>query len=202
MLIIGITGIAGSGKSMVSKYMHTLSIPIVSADLIAKQIVNTNNDVLNAITNYFGAEVLLEDNSLDRQALRMRIFSNMQDKIWLEALLHPLIRAEIHNQVLHYKQTSSAPYCAIEIPLLYSREDYPYIDRVLLVYAATHIILLRLMQRDQLTLTQARALYENHLDDSARRLIADDFIENNGSLVDLNIMVHELHQKYQKLSML
>lgn len=90
--VLGLTGGIGCGKTAVSNMFEELDIAIVDADIIARKVVEPNSEGLNDITAHFGKGILLPDGTLNRAALRTKIFTNNADKEWLNALLHPLIR--------------------------------------------------------------------------------------------------------------
>ena len=113
MYCVGLTGTIASGKSTALAYFAELGIATLSADAIARQITTTNAAVLLAIRNYFGDCVFLPSGELNRRALRAIIFSDPQQRQWLEKLLHPLIKQQIQEEI----KKITTPYCVIEIPL-------------------------------------------------------------------------------------
>ena len=97
-MIVGITGGIGSGKSAVTERFERLGITVVDADLAARVVVEPGRPALDAIAEHFGADILQDDGSLDRAALRAKVFANPEERKWLEALTHPLIGQEILDQ--------------------------------------------------------------------------------------------------------
>lgn len=196
MYCVGLTGNIASGKSTVINYFKSLGIEVISADLIAKQLTEPNTPTLNKISAYFGATSLKFDGTLDRKTLRSIIFKNPEKRLWLESLLHPLIREEIYLQAT----TTKSPYCVIEIPLLLDRYDYSYINRVLVVISSIQTQIDRVIERDTCSYTQAQAILAAQPDEIARRQIADDLIINNSTLEALKERVLQLNQNYLKLA--
>lgn len=194
MYCIGLTGNIASGKSTVITCFESLGIEIISADKIARQLTEPKTPAFDTISNYFGSSSLHSDGSLNRNFLRSVIFKNKEKRIWLENLLHPLIREKIYLQAIN---TVSA-YCVLEIPLLLNRNDYPYINRILVVLSDVKVQLNRVMQRDNCHLAQAQAILATQPNELERRKIADDLITNNTTLDVLKKQVAELHQVYLK----
>src|SRR3990167_3520316 len=114
MYCVGLTGTIASGKTTALNYFSKLCVATLSADIIAREITQTNPAVIKAIHHYFGSCVFLPSGELNRRALRTLIFSDPIKRQWLEKLLHPLIQQNIQEAI----QQVMTPYCVIEIPLL------------------------------------------------------------------------------------
>ena len=97
--VVGLTGGIGSGKSTIAELFAELGVPIIDADLVARQVVEKGSPLLAKIAAHFGPEILLEDGALNRAALREKIFANETQKDWLNQLLHPAIRHEMLRQL-------------------------------------------------------------------------------------------------------
>lgn len=193
MYCIGLTGTIASGKSTVSALFKDLGIDIINADLIARQLVQPHQPALQTIIQHFGSSILTETGELNRRHLRDIITDNASERVWLEALLHPLIRNNIEQDIKHCK----SPYCMIEIPLLTDKAGYPYLNRVLLITATPEQQISRLMARDKSTEKQARAFWATtQANEAKRHAIADDTLINNGSINALKEKVNALHQLY------
>jgi dephospho-CoA kinase len=193
MYCIGLTGSIGSGKSTVAAQFAKLGIDIVSADHIARNLVQRDQPALQNIIQHFGTKVLTENGELDRRHLREIIAHNTLERMWLENLLHPLIRKEIEKTI----QQCTSPYCIIEIPLLFDKTGYPYLNRILLVLAETELQIKRLMQRDHASRQHACAMLATTRNEEAKRLtIADDILTNDGTLDDLKKNVAHWHEIY------
>ena len=193
MYCFGLTGSIASGKSTVAKIFSQLGIDIISADHIAKALVQPNQPALEKIIQHFGPSITLDNGELNRRHLRELIINNPEDRLWLENLLHPLIRETIQQDIFDCK----SPYCIIEIPLLTSTLNYPYLNRVLLILATPEQQVTRIQTRDKCSKQQASALLETtRIEDEKRLKIADDVIVNDGSLEVLQQQVLALHAKY------
>ena len=192
MYCIGLTGSIASGKSTVAGYFAGLGIATIHADAIAKRLTTNNQPLLDAIISHFGKSILTTTGELDRRLLRQRVFSNQQERQWLEQLLHPSIRTEIEQEI----SKSNTPYCLIEIPLLKDRSTYPYLNRILLVKAKHEQQIARFISRDNGSKASALAILAAQPDDNTLHAIADDVLNNTGSFNELQKKVKELHVKY------
>ena len=118
MLIVGLTGGIGSGKSTVAKLFEERGVPIIDADVIAREVTQPDSAEFKTIIDHFGEQILLENGSINRTKLRKIIFEHPQERKWLENLLHPVIRNCIEQQIA----LIFAPYCILIIPLLFETE--------------------------------------------------------------------------------
>ncbi|KTC92886.1 MULTISPECIES: dephospho-CoA kinase [Legionella] len=192
MYCVGLTGNIASGKSTVSHFLKRRGIAVISADEVARELTLANQPALIAIAKHFGKSVIHSNGELNRFALREMIFKDPKQRLWLEQLLHPLIRQLIQEKI----KTSAGPYVIIEIPLLNSRSDYPYLDRVLLIVANHEQKVSRVMARDHSNQEQAEAILATQVNETTHRGFADDIVNNDGSLNDLAKKIEILHQQY------
>lgn len=197
MYIVGLTGGIGSGKTAVSDIFQTKAITVVDADVCARIVVEPGRPALDAIAERFGKDIILADGSLDRAALRQHVFSNAENKAWLEQLLHPLIREEIAQQMMQ----STSPYTLLVSPLLIESQQNRICDRVLVVDVPETLQIQRTMQRDDNPEEQVRRIIQTQADRATRLNAADDIIENIHDFDYLAQQVDTLHQQYLKLAM-
>lgn len=196
MLVVGLTGGIGAGKTLVASLFAKHGIPIIDADVIARELTQPKQPALLAIVQHFKEQLLLTDGTLDRAKLRKIIFNDPKQRHWLESLLHPLIRDEMVQQIKQVKMS----YCIAIIPLLFEVEFYSFINRILVVDATENLQIERVLKRDNISKTELDAILKtqaNRLDRVAR---AQDLITNNGSLEALNEQVEKLHEKYLAMS--
>ncbi len=197
MYCIGLTGTTGSGKSTVASNFATLGINVISADEIAKQLTLKNEPAFQDILHHFGNAVLTPAGELNRPYLRQLIFKNKQERVWLEQLLHPLIRKQIEYNISNV----TTPYCIIEIPLLTDGSNYPYLHRILLIKAERQQQIERFMARDNSSKEEALAVLLAQKANEAKHLdLADDILSNTGSRLELKEKVDALHTKYLRLA--
>ncbi len=196
MFVVGITGGIGSGKTAVSDSFAELGIKVVDADVASRVVVEPGRPALAAIREHFGDEVIQADGSLDRAAMRQRVFADEADRRWLEALLHPLIAEEIRNGL----ESATSPYAILVSPLLFEAGQVQMVNRVLVVDVPETLQVQRTAARDGNSEEQVRAIMRAQTDRETRRSRADDIIVNDGSLADLKAEVARLHASYLDLS--
>lgn len=192
MYCIGLTGNIASGKSTVIKCFRSLGIQTISADQIARELTRSNEPAFALIKNHFGEQVINNLGELNRPLLRKLIFASVEHRLWLENLLHPLIRKAIEEKI----SANEGAYCVIEIPLLKNRRDYPYIDRILVVIADREKQVERIMKRDNCTAAEALSIIATQPNESSRQELADDLIINNDCIDKLLNVIKKLHYKY------
>jgi dephospho-CoA kinase len=191
-LIIGVTGGIGSGKSAVTDRFEALDITVVDADRVARIIVEPGQPALEKIAEHFGAEILLADGLLDRAALRAKVFSEPQERLWLEALTHPLIGEEILAQL----NSSRSPYAILSSPLLLETNQKSLVDLVIVVDVPEQVQLDRTVQRDNNDADQVRRIMAAQMSRPKRLELAGIVIDNSGSLDELDGVVKDLHEKF------
>lgn len=192
--VVGLTGGIASGKTAVSQRLGQLGAVIIDTDLIARQVVEPQQPAFADIVAHFGDSVVAADGTLDRAALRKRVFECPADRRLLESYTHPRIRAEAWRQVA----ASTGPYVVLVVPLLVESDIHTQVDRVLVVDCEPSVQLARLIDRDSESERAARAIIAAQSDRQFRLQKADDVIENNGSFEDLRQVVDALHQRYLK----
>ena len=191
-MIIGLTGGIGSGKSAVSSCFEKLGVTVVDADIVAREVVEPGCAALDSIANHFGKEVLTAEGCLDRAALRTLIFTDENQRNWLEALLHPLIRKEIIAQL----SQSDSPYSILSSPLLLETDQQTLVDRVLVVDVPVELQLERTVQRDNNSVDQVKSIISAQSTRTYKQQKADDIILNIGTIEELQKDVFALHQRY------
>ncbi|MDP4536474.1 dephospho-CoA kinase [Alkalimonas collagenimarina] len=195
-LIIGLTGGIGSGKTTVANAFAAKGIELVDADVVARQVVAPGSAALQQIVDHFGPNMLLADGSLDRAALRQRVFSHAADKDWLNALLHPLIRQKMQDELA----AASSPYVLFIAPLLLENQLQSYIDRLVVVDVTEQTQLARTLLRDGGSEQQVAAIMAAQVDRTQRLAAADDVIDNSAGPEQLAPQIDALHQRYLKLA--
>ena len=191
-LIVGITGGIGSGKSAVTDRFEQLGITVVDADLAARVIVQAGQPALEKIADHFGQGVLLPDGTLDRAALRKLVFSDESERLWLEALTHPLIGQEILSQL----EASHSPYTILSSPLLLETSQRDLADCIVVVDVPAQLQLQRTMARDANDEEQVKRIMAAQMPREERLKLADIVVDNSRSLEELDSMVQELHKEF------
>lgn len=196
-MIIGLTGGIGSGKSAVSlRFAVKHGIHVVDADLKARVVVEPGRPALQAIVDRFGDPVLQSSGELDRAALREKIFSDPDERFWLESLLHPLIREEIVTDLA----SATSPYALLVSPLLVESGQHRMTDRVLVVDVSEETQLLRTALRDNVPQDQVKAIMQAQASREARLKHAHDIVSNDQDLAELHKQVDALHERYLSMA--
>jgi dephospho-CoA kinase len=193
--ILGLTGGIGSGKSAATQHFIDLGVHTVDADHAARWVVEPDRPALAQIVAHFGAGILQADGQLDRGALRTQIFQNPEERLWLEALLHPLIRQEIISNLAK----AESHYAILVSPLLVESGQHLLTQRVLVVDAPEQLQLERTMQRDQVNEAQVQAILKAQACREERLRHADDVLLNDRDINWLQAEVERLHRFYLTL---
>jgi dephospho-CoA kinase len=195
--VVALTGGVAAGKNAVAQRFEALGIRVYDADVAAREVVAAREPALAEIEFVFGAGVLHADGSLDRRAMRERVFADPAARNKLEGIVHPRVRAWLRRRV----GMDRGPYCVLAIPLLVeNREAYAWVDRVLLVDAPEALQVERLMQRDGIDREAARRMLAAQSSREQRLAIADDVIVNDGEEAALDARVAALHARYLELA--
>ncbi|MBS0199337.1 MAG: dephospho-CoA kinase [Proteobacteria bacterium] len=201
MFCVGLTGGIASGKSALADRLRARGTFLADADIIAREIVMPGQPALAEIAAHFGSDVLQSDGSLDRAVLRQRVFGNLDERRALEAITHPRIRAALHDACM----TAAAPYAVAAIPLLAEgggRTAYPWLDRIVVVDVPVELQRARLLARDGIDAALADGMIAAQATRAQRLAIADDVVENNGTLAALDEAADALDRLYRGLAAL
>jgi dephospho-CoA kinase len=190
--IVGLTGGIASGKTTVANLFSEYGIDLVDADVIAREVVSIGSDGLKAITEHFGKTILLTNGSLDRAALRTQVFDNPEQRLWLNNLLHPMIRQKMLDQV----KVSASAYVIMIVPLLFENHLDSLVDTTLVVDIAPELQISRTMQRDGVSKQQVELILASQMTREQRLAKADNIIDNQGEYQMLRSQVSHLHQQY------
>lgn len=194
--ILGLTGGIGSGKSAAAQCFIDLGVHTVDADHAARWVVEPGRPALAQIAEHFGPGVLQANGELDRAALRTLIFANPEQRRWLEALLHPLIRQEIADHLAR----ATSPYAILVSPLLIESGQYKTTRRVLVIDVPPELQLARTVQRDGVSQAQVEAILKVQAPREERLRHADDVLVNDRDPAWLKQEVERLHHFYLSLS--
>lgn len=193
---IGLTGGIASGKSAVASAFEALGIVVADADLAARDAVAPGSDGLAEVVAAFGPDVLSSDGSLDRAAMRRRIFGDDDARRRLEAIVHPRVRETLARTC----ERATGPYAIAAIPLLAEvggRDAYPWLQRILVVDVPVELQRARLLARDGIDDALADRMIAAQATRARRLAIADDVVVNAGTLDDLRREVVALDARFR-----
>jgi dephospho-CoA kinase len=192
--LVGLTGGIASGKSTVARILANLGAAIINADVLAREVVEPDQDAWKEIVATFGAAILQADRTLDRAKLRTTIFNDPNARKKLESIIHPRVRALAEKRIGEH---AAAGYAVIvyEVPLLFEGNLHEWLRPVILVACDVATQLRRLQERDRLDPAQAQKHIDAQMSLEEKRRLADYVIENNGSLEDLERQVRAVLEK-------
>jgi len=193
---VGLTGGIASGKSTVARLFNALGTPVIDTDEISREVTAPGQPLLARIAERFGPQVLNQDGSLNRVALREQVFSDDASRTDLENLTHPAILAEMERRA----GSIETPYVLLAIPLLVEKHLQRRVDRVLVVDCEESLQIHRLQARDGTPLPRAQAILKAQAARAARLAAADDVLQNNGDLAALRDRIEALHIRYLELA--
>lgn len=190
-LKIGITGGIGSGKSYVAKVFKALGVPFYDADKEAKELMNSNLAIRDALISTFGKEVYDSEGRLDRAYLASQVFRDKERLDKLNAIVHPVVIQ--HGE--DWSMSQNFPYSLKEAALLFESGSYKKLDYTILVTAPADIRITRVMQRDTITREEVLDRINKQLPDEEKQKLADFTIVNDG-LTPLLPQILPLHQQF------
>ncbi|XP_068215594.1 dephospho-CoA kinase [Palaemon carinicauda] len=184
MFLVGLTGGIATGKSTVSCMVKDMGVPVVDADLIARQIVEPGRRAWKKIREVFGDEVFLDSGEIDRPKLGAIVFSDIEKRRALNKITHPDIYSEIRGQVFkHFLRGEQ--FVVLDLPLLYeSNRVSSYLYKTIVVSCDDELQLERLLERNQFTEKEAIARIEAQMPLDRKCQLADIIIENSGSIAE------------------
>ena len=197
--VIGLTGGIGSGKSAAADQFALLGAAVVDTDAIAHELTRPGGAAIPRVREQFGDASIGADGAMDRKQVRELVFADPSAKKKLEALLHPMIRAESQCRIA--AAAGAAPYVVHVVPLLIESPDYRgRVQRVLVVDCAEEVQVERVRQRSGLGEEEVRRIIAAQASRAARLEAADDVIDNSGPLAALRPQILMLHERYLALA--
>ena len=190
MLLIGLTGGIGSGKSTVARLLERRGAVVIDADQLAREAVAKGTPGFDRVVAAFGTNVLTPDGDLDRGALAARIFSDPAEKAALEAIVHPEVARRFGERVDPLR--TSDRLVVYVTPLLVELGLAPAFDVVVVVTASPHLRISRVASDRGLSPDDVRDRMAAQATDEQRMEVADVLVDNDGSLADLEPQVDRL----------
>jgi len=190
MLVLGLTGNIGCGKSSVSTIFMENNIKVVDADIVARQIFDDKN-LLNEVFSTFGKSIRNQDGSLNRRALGNIVFNDDEKLILLNNLTHPKIKQKILSKVEEYKNQGEK-IVVIDAALLIEDDYIPYIQKLILITCRKEIQINRIIARDNCTKEEAISRINSQMSQEEKVKFADYIIDNSNSFEELQKKVLEL----------
>jgi len=196
MLIIGLTGGIGSGKSVASDKFKSLGVAVVDADVASRTVVEPGKPALKEIQDHFGSGIITAEGKLDRNKLREIIATDAEERKWLESVLHPKIGEQITKEI----SESTSVYTLFVAPLLLETNSQEMCSRVVVVDVPKDVQIQRTAKRDKVSPNQVEQMVAAQMKREKRLEKADDVLLNSGTIEDLEKQVEELHKKYIQMA--
>lgn len=193
MNIVGLTGGIGSGKSTVARMFGELGVHWVDADDVAREVVEPGTPALARIAEHFGEKILTSEGTLDRAQLRGIVFEEPEERVWLESLLHPIIREELIRQL--NPENYQLRYVLLVSPLLLETDQHELVDRIIVIDVPEETQIQRTMARDTNSREQVERIIAAQISREDRLARADEVIDNDRPLDDVTRQVRELHER-------
>ena len=190
-MIIGLTGGIGSGKSIAGKYFNELGIDTIDADDVAKNILDDNSKAHQLFLKCFGDEFLDQDNKINRDLLRAKIFIDIEKKNKLESIIHPIVKEEIASFI----SKSDSIYKIIIAPLIFETNSQDFYEKIVVIDCDEDMQIERASQRDDKSEQDIINIMKNQASREERNSIADNIILNDSTLNNLKENILKVHQK-------
>ena len=190
-MIIGLTGGIGSGKSVVGNFFTELGIDVIDADLISRNILDTNKKARKLFVKSFGNEFIDKKGNVNREKLRITIFDDKEKKINLESIIHPLVREEIIN----FTEQSKSIYKIVMVPLIYETQSSNLYEKIIVIDCDEQEQIERASKRDGKSKENILSIIKTQASRNERNSIADFIILNDSSIEELRLKVIQIHQK-------
>lgn len=197
MLKVGLTGGIGCGKSTAVQRFRELGVPVIEADLIAREVVAIGQPVLQEIAGLFGTQALQVDGALNRAWLRQTVFSDPVCLQQLESILHPRIRAEI---LIKIAACTDSAYVIVDVPLLFEKGYTQLFERILVIDCLPDQQRTRVQQRDGSDDAVITSIMQSQIGREARLQQANDILSNTASITDFYAKIDDLNFQYAKFS--
>ncbi len=178
--VLGITGGIATGKSSVVQHFIDLGFPVVDADIIARHLLDQNEQAYNEVVKVFGSEILQENGEINRQALGALVFNHPDKLKQLDELMAPFLQESILAAIKQASQNQKL--VIVDVPLMYEKGYDEWMDQVAVVYCTPNQQLNRLMQRNQLTEKEAKQRIDSQLPIEMKKLLAEVVFDNSNDL--------------------
>jgi len=200
MLIVGLTGGIGSGKSTVARMLKDEGAYVIDFDYLARLVVEPDKPAWRDIIDYFGPEILSSDRSLNRSALAKIIFSDDKSRKVLEGFTHPRIFEERDALVKAIKRKDPNAVVIIDFPLLFELDLSKKFDKVILASVSRDVQLERVIKRDGLPREEVERRLNAQIPIEEKKFLSDYIIDTNGSLNDTSDQVRKVTRELKELA--
>ena len=198
VMIVGLTGQTGAGKSTVSKVFSANGFSVINADMVARKVVEKGSMCLDEIADFFGSNIISEDGSLNRKALAEIVFSDKAKLETLDTIIYPYITGEILRQIRAFA-SSGEKLILLDAPTLFESRADDFCEIIISVLADPDIREKRIISRDGLTQDEARKRMNSQYDEEFFISHSDYIIHNNGEIDAVNEISKEVSDRIKDL---
>lgn len=191
MVVIGLTGGIASGKSTISNILMDMKIPVIDADVIARDVVKPETDTLKRLVQKFGEDILNIDGTLNRKKLSNVVFNDRESLKQLNLIIHPAIKNAIMNKLNEYRK-SKEKYCVVDAALLIEANFIDIVDCVILVYVNRKTQVERLMNRDKISMEEAERKIDSQMSLDEKMEYADYLVDNNNDVENTRLQLKSI----------
>lgn len=196
MLMVGLTGGIVSGKSTVSEMFRQLGAQVIDADQIAHTIVSPGEKAWHSIVEYFGKEILLKNQQINRKKLAKIVFADKKKLEMLNSITHPEIMAVINQRICQLKSNYNQDLiCIIDAPLLFEANLADRMDKIIVVFINQEEQTKRLLLRDNFTKEEALRRIQSQIPLTSKLSWADYVIDNSFSREQTKKQVEQVWEK-------
>lgn len=193
MIVIGVTGGIGAGKSTVSAILEELGAILIDADLISKQVVEPNKPAYLEVVKYFGDMVLKKDKTLDRKILAEIVFTSGEKKKILEGIIHKHVVRVMKERITYCRDNEYKEVIVLDVPIPVEEGFLDIVDKVWVVVSSDKIRLKRIVDRGGISVDDAQNRINSQFTQEEYMKLAHIIIENNGDLMELREKVKNLY---------
>jgi len=197
-LVIGVTGIIGSGKSTVSRFLEEKGARVINTDVLARQLMEKSEPIRKRIQKDFGDESYTKQGRLNAQKIASMVFQNSEALSRLNAIVHPEVIRSVRDEVRRLAQADFHGILIVDAPLIFETGLSGVMDEIVVVAASEEVCIKRVMKRSGLSAEEVRARMENQWPLEKKIVLADRVIWNDGSLEQLKEQVEKIYQEWQK----
>lgn len=196
MITIGLTGGIASGKSTVSHMIREWDIPVLDADVYAREVLNPGEPSYHQVVAAFGSAILRQDDTIDRKKLGAIVFNDESSRQQLNDIVHPAVRDKMNHDRETFR-SQGYPAIVLDIPLLFESDREHTVDYVLLVYVQEATQLKRLLNRDGSTRQEALSRIQSQLPLSQKYMRADAVIDNDKSRDQTKQQLYDIFKRWR-----
>lgn len=200
MLRVGLTGSIAVGKSYVTSVLAELGCHVLDADQTARQVVEPGAAGLSAVVDAFGAHVLRDDGTLDRQKLGALVFADETQRKLLNSILHPYIIAKQDEQLREWEKADPDGIAVVDAALMIESGGYKRFDKLIVVHCRPEVQLERLMAREGISSEEGQRRVASQMPQEEKLMFADYSIDTSEGFESARKRTEEVYKELRQIS--